>query len=317
MQKYLTRISVLTVSMSLASAFSACAQSIAYEGFSYPDGTQLFGTTPGQGDGGSGWATPWSATSAAIATNTASGLSYGNLTTHGGGVVMGNPTSLTFGTTASSQRLLPNTLGSLATAGSGTIWISFLYENWSTDNNGLSGFREAKLALFSGATTNANGSANVNGTERLDAGSPNTYAAGASDTLSLWSGSTFVSSGIATPRGATPADTVLILMELLVDNTSAADTAYAWFNPNLSLGAPGVGSAISLNTVDLSGVNALRFQAGNANANGPNAVFKADELRVGYSFADIAPVPEPMPLALVGLGSLALLALRRKWPQAV
>jgi len=226
---------------------------------------------------------------------------------------MGNPFGST-ATTANSQRLLPNTLGTLAASGSGSVWVSFLYQNWSTSNGGLSGFREAKLALFSGSTANANGTANVNGTERLDVGTPNTYAVGASDTLSLWQGSTFASSGTPTPRGANPANTVFVVLRLDVDNTVATDTAYAWFNPSLA-SEPTTGSAISFNLQDLSAINALRFQAGNLNASGTNAVFEADELRVGLTWGDMistVQVPEPTTVALTGLAATALVLFRRR-----
>jgi hypothetical protein len=159
--------------------------------------------------------------------------------------------------------MLPGTLSSLA-GGSGTIWISLLYQNWSVSNGGLSGFREAKLALFSGATANANGSASANGAERLDVGSPNTYAVGASDNLSLFAGTTFVSSGIATPRGANPANTIFIVLRLDFDATTATDTAYAWFNPSLA-SEPSTGSATVFTAADLTSINALRLQAGGQN----------------------------------------------------
>src|SRR5512136_588863 len=92
----------------LWAAPSARAGLLAYEGFDYAAGSQLFAL-----NGGSGWATTWSATSAAVATNVATGLNYQGLATAGGGVVMGNPLGST-ATTASSQRLLPGTLGGLA-----------------------------------------------------------------------------------------------------------------------------------------------------------------------------------------------------------
>ena len=228
-------------------------------------------------------------------------------------MVFGNPAGST-ATSANSQRLLPSTFGTLAAGGSGSVWVSFLYQNWSTSNGGLSGFREAKLALYSGATANANGTANVNGSERLDVGTPNTYAVGASDTLSLWQGSTFVSSGVATPRGANPANTVFVVLRLDVDNTVANDTAYAWFNPSLA-SEPTTGSAISFNLQDLSGVNGLRFQAGNLNASGTNAVFEADELRVGLGWGDMVStvvVPEPTGMALAGLALTTLALFRRR-----
>jgi hypothetical protein len=69
---------------------------------------------------------------------------------------------------------------------------------------------------------------------------------------------------------------------------------------------------VSSSGADLTSVNVLRFQAGNANGNGTNAFFTFDEVRLGQSFADVTPVPEPVTFALAGLGGVALLALRRK-----
>jgi len=292
----------------LATIFTVRAQQIAYEGFDYLADTQLFGNS-----GGYGWATPWSAAGTSITTNSSSGLSFGTLPATGGGLVVGYPFGYptSGGQTANAQRLLPDTAGNLAASSSGRMWISFLYQNWNTDQAGLPGFREAKFILFSGATTNATGNANVNGTERLDVGSPNTYSAGASDTLTLWQGSTYSSSGIPTPRGNFPTTTVFVLMRLDVDASTAADTAYAWFSPSL-ISEPDTSSAVSFNLQDLSGVNAVRFQAGNLNSNGTNAVFKVDELRIGHTFADVITVPEPSTIILMVLGGLALLVLRPK-----
>ncbi len=295
-------LAALALALGLAAAPSASSAPIVYEGFDYGAGSQLFGL-----NGGTGWATPWSATSAALATNVSGGLSYGALAVTGGGVVMGNPEGST-STTASSQRLLPDTMGSLAAADSGTLWLSFLSQNWRTETGGLPGFREAKMSLFSGATTNASGNANVNGSEKLNIGTPNTYTAGASDALSLYGGGAYVASSLATPRGADPDNTVFVVVRFDVDNTTETDTAYAWFNPSLGI-EPAVGAAISFTSADLSAVNALRLQAGNLNSSGTNAVFEADEIRLGYTFADVSVVPEPSVLWLFGLG-IAGLALR-------
>jgi hypothetical protein len=309
MRKLSTLLAVSLISMAVG---TARAQVVAYDHFDYTAGSQLWGGTQvagaQEGIGGSGWGSTWSATSAAIATNFGTGLIYGDLPTSGGGVVMGVPGGPT-ATTASAQRLLPDTLGTLATSGAGTVWISFLSQNWRTDTSGLAGYREAKLALFSGATLAANGSANVNGTERLAVGTPNTYSVGASDTLSLYQGSTYVSSGLVTPRGASPANTVFVLMRINVDNTTAADTAYAWFNPDIS-SEPSIATAIQFTLNDLSAVNALRFQAGNLNTSGTNAVFEVDELRVGLNYINV--IPEPGMAVLAGLGGLALLLRLRK-----
>lgn len=307
--------SIRVVSMTLASvaflvgsSFCAQAQLISYDGFDYtPD------TSVANGSGGTGWGATWgnvADAASALATNTSTGLSYGGLVTSGGAVIVGNPVGTT-GTTAQPQRQLPDTFNNLVGGAGGTIWVSFLYQNLNNDLTGLLGFRETGLRLMSGSSTNAGGWSNRNGTDRLDAGSPNTYPTGANfDQLTLWTGSTFGTNGFATPRGPDPANTVFIVLRLDFDNTTAADTGYAWFNPSLGL-EPLLSTAVTNTAADLTSVNALRFQSGNQNGNGTNAVWILDEVRVGLSWADVSPIPEPTVFVLGGLGALALLLRKR------
>jgi pectate lyase len=267
----------------------------AYEGFNYPPNTSV----ANQG-GGTGWGATWGNASdpaSALATNVASGLSYGNgaiqLATSGGGLIVGNPSGPS-GTTAQIQRQLSKTLTNIL-GGSGSVWISFLYQNLQTNNGSLAGFRETGLRLMSEGTTNAAGYSNRDGSSLLSAGSPNTYSAtgGAGfDELSLFSHPTYAHDGYVTPRGTNTTNVVFVVVRLDVNTTTSADAAYAWFFQNgdgLS-SEPGTGSPLVYTTVDLSGVNALRFQAGNANANGTNSYWALDEIRVGGTFADVSPV---------------------------
>jgi hypothetical protein len=301
-------VSAVTVSI----APDAQSQLSAYEGFQYSDGSWLNGTTT-DGLGGFGWGSGWS--TQVGATNTAGGLSYSSLPVLGGASVIGVPGTTTSGTTGRSQRALPvgTTFGSLAASGAGSIWVSFLYQNLGDNNDSKVGFREARLTLMSGATINANGSGNIAGSEILNVGSPNTYAAGFSDTLGMWNGSTFASSGLVTPRGENVGATWFV-MRLNLDNTAANDTAYLWLNPSLA-SEPLVGSALAtFSGVNLDAINGIKLQAGNSNASGPNALFKADEIRLGLDWNSMsASVPEPSALALVGIGGLVLVQrLRRK-----
>lgn len=269
----------------------------AYEGFHYPPQTSIANQS-----GGSGWGATWgniTDAASALATNYPDGLTYGNgsvqLVTTGGKLMVGNPVGNT-ATTAQIQRQLPNTLSNLAIGG--LVWISFLYHNPQTDKGGLAGFRETGLRLMSGATTNAAGFSNRNGTDRLAAGSPNTYLSSAGyDALSLFAAPTFVHNGYSTPRGPAASNVVFVVLRLDVDASTNADTARAWFfqNGNGLEGEPDPGAALVFHTADLSGVNALRFQAGNANASGPNAFWLLDEIRVGGSFTDVAPTTSQPP----------------------
>lgn len=271
------------------------AASFAYEGFAYPADT----TIANQG-GGSGWGATWANVADLAsnqATNAATGLSYGNATvqlaTSGGSLIVGNPYGQTpANTTVQIQRQLSETLTNLL-GGSGTVWISFLYQNLQTNTGGFPGYRETGIRLMSESTTNAAGYSNRSGTDRLAVGSPNTYPSGAGfDELSAFVSPTFVHNGQTTPRGPASSNVVFVVMRLDVNTTTAPDTAYTWFFQNGAglTNEPSTGTALVYATADLSGVNALRFQAGNANANGTNAFWALDELRVGGSFADVTPV---------------------------
>lgn len=302
----------LAVSLTLIAAHSARANSLTYEGFDYPGSIDQ---TVGGLNGGSGWAAAWASGSGAwIGTNIAGTLNYAdsfghNLVTGGNKLGVGSPI-IPFRPTASPNRAMLSastpyaTLGALAAANpteAGTVWISLLYQHPTQAANPY--FRQSNLGLFQGTG------------ERLDVGGPNTSAT-VNNNLSLWS------NGGAHP-GATPLQSSvpvfsdnaqLIVLKLILDTTTAADGVYAWFNPADITAAPNTALAdlYSATEVDISGVTTFRFQAGNGNANGNNAYWFADELRIGYTPADVMPVPEPTLMCLAGLGGLALLLRLRR-----
>jgi hypothetical protein len=309
MRKALTTL--LAVSLTLIAAHSARASSLTYEGFDYPASIDQ---TVGGLNGGSGWAAAWASGSGAwIGTNIAGTLSYAdssghNLAVGGNKLGVGSPTT-PFATTSSPNRAMLNasstytTLGALAAANpseAGTVWISFLYQHPTQAANPY--FRQSNFGLFQGTG------------EKLDIGGPNTSAS-INNTLSLWS------NGGAHP-GATPlqssvpvfsANAQLIVLKLTLDTTTAADGVQVWFNP-ADMTALGSADLTSGAEVDVSGVTTFRTQSGNANANGNNAYWFADELRVGYTPADVMPIliPEPTLTCLAGLGGLALLLRLRR-----
>jgi hypothetical protein len=244
----------------------------AFEEFDYDAGTSIGGQS-----GGSGWPAAWATGSAGnfLATNVAMNLNYTDadgksLVTGGGSLVVGNPNGTT-ATTATPNRTLSGTLGG------GTNWISFLYQRLDFTPGPY--LRQANLGLFEG------------GTERLDIGGPNTSAT-VSNVLSVWGSGAhnvsapFQAAGFPINQGST----YFILVKIIADNTTAADTAYVWFNwTNLNV-EPDIATATLTNAeVNLSSVGTLRFQAGNANASGHNAVFQADELHIGANFASVTP----------------------------
>lgn len=307
-------LSLVTLAIATAAvAFNASAQIDVYEDFSYPANTGMREPLTGY-NGGTGWGAAWStASGSTFATNFSGSLSYAGLPTQGGRVQVGLPGAVTTSAT-SIQRLMPGTLGGL---GYGTYWISFLYQNLTTADQiavGQTGFRQANLGLFSGATASS-GISGVNGSERFDVGSPNTYTGqplAGQDFLSLWGNSVYTPSSFATPRGAGQ-DAVWVVLRLDVDNTAGSDTVRAWFNPGTG-SQPLLGTeSVSWASGDLSAVNAIRFQTGGSNAGGPNSLMNIDEVRVATDWNQLFIVPEPSALSFLGLAGLALIQrIRRK-----
>ncbi len=261
----------------LAGCFRLHATPIAYDGFDYPAGTTVSGQS-----GGFGWADVWADGSAAnsMGTNTAASLSYmdangRSLQTSGGSVIVGNPIGTT-STTATPNRTLSTTLNN------GTYWVSVLYKRLNFSLGTLPYLRQANFGLFEGTSG-----------ERVAIGSPNTGAS-VSNVFSVW-GTGSVGHPGATPFQAaaypiTQGSTYFILLKVVSDNGTTPDTVYCWFNWTNLLVEPNNASAVIVeNEMNVSAVNVLRLQAGNQNANGSNALFQADELRVGTTFADVTP----------------------------
>lgn len=299
--------------MGISSVPSAMA-TLAWDGFDYPADSGLR-NFPSGANGGVGWGGTWStAAGSSFATNRSPGLSYGALPTIGGHLEVGDPAGLSTGTT-SAQRAMPGTLGGM---GFGTYWISFLYQNLNTADQitgSQTGFRQANLGLFSTATVSGSGISQVNGGERFAIGAPNNYSGQPSfgqDVMTMWNGANYSYSSTATARGVSQPAT-WVVMKIVVDNTVANDTVYAWFNPSLA-SEPDAGAATVYSASDLSAVNAIRFQVGGTGAaTGPAGRMNVDELRVGTGWSEMLVVPEPSSLAFVGLGALAILhRLRRK-----
>lgn len=264
----------------LVATQNAKGELLVYEAFDYPPGTSIAGQS-----GGPGWTNAWATgSSQGLATNVAGSLGYADvngrsLQTFAGSIIVGNPVG-TIATTANPNRALPGNLsgGANTTAGAGrTNWLSFLYQRL----NFIPGpyFRQANLGLFEA------------GGERAAVGSPNTSATNF-HLMSLW-GSGVHNNAMAFQSPEHPivaGATCFVLMKIVTDGAATADTAYVWFNwTNLLVEPPLSTATLTNDEVNLSGVNILRLQAGNANTSGSNAVWQADELRLGTTFADVTP----------------------------
>jgi pectate lyase len=269
---------------------------LAYEGFNYTTGTCLATSA-----GGQGWGTAWQTFNPGsyIATNTAAGLTYVALVTSGGAVQVGYPqpgAPDAANTTATPQRVLPATLGTLASTNDGVLWISFLMYNPIYPTSPGKYYRQSNLGFFSGASGTGSG-----GSEVAALGSPNTSAT-VTTNFAAWGGTVPGSAPTLSTVPSFGTNVQLVVIKLVVDNTTAVDYCYAWFNLNPALlgnnvNTPNVLTAdLAFNGANLSSVNALRIQAGNYNGNGTNAFWTADELRLGTSFASVTPVSNFAPV---------------------
>lgn len=303
-----------TLAIALAAVLGAnspaSAGMIAYEGFDYAPDSGLWDGSGGLGqNGGYGWGASWTLTSGGteFGTNIAGSMSYTGVSTSGNKELFWSGT----GGTVNPQRMLSDTLGSYGS----TIWMGLLWQDLTDSTGGLSGYRETKLALFTGATESG-GVSLRNGGETVDIGIPHTYNAGIVDEYSIYGGGgSQLPTGVATLRGTDPANTVFLLARFDLDGTSANDTLSLWVNPDVAAGEGSLGAAMATyNNGDLDGINAIRMQLGSLNGSGTNGQVYIDELRLGTTFANaVTGVPEPAITSLVAVASgLMLLGLKRK-----
>ena len=345
MEKKPLSILALGVGISLATAFSSHAQTIASDSINYTAGSYIVG----QASGSPGWVTMntagnglaggnWSSKSDVGGGYTGTGANPGSVIvsgslhyTDGSGNVLitsGNSLSVvtTSATTAQPELITASTFGALGaanTAAPGTLWVSYLWQGLNTTGNTLgatTGLYRQATVMF--ATGGASGTAS-SGSERLDVGMPNITAANQgtfNPNVSLWTagGSLPNNYSSTAPQQSTVAAnnglTDFILMEFVLDNSSTtADTVNVWINPTLT-GTTPVGSPnLTYAAQDFTAINTIRIASQSTNTTeGYFSGQQFDELNIGDTVASVEPVPEPVTLTLAGLGGLALLGLKRK-----
>ncbi len=98
----------------------------------------------------------------------------------------------------------------------------------------------------------------------------------------------------------------------IVGDTTTTDVASMWINPTSFGGAEPAGSISSTDGADLNdgGSPVVRSFLYRQSTGVANVV--VDELRVGTTYADVTPIPEPAMLGLAATGGLALLRRRRQ-----
>lgn len=191
-------------------------------------------------------------------------------------------------------------------ADSTTTWISMMHIRTGATGGALgpggtpSYLRPVNLALFDA------------GTERfaLGEGTRNQQPPNDQDFFGvIVSGS---AANAATRWTTTPLAQTNFALVRIDHGVGDVDTLYLWMNASLD-SEPSIATADATTTGNF-GFNRIRPFAGNPSAEAGNigAQGYLDEIRIGETFLDVTPVPEPSTWALVGLGLLAFLKFRRK-----
>ncbi len=276
-----------------------------YEGFTYAAGTSIDGANNADdiGFGSRNWEDQGDPTQDGFDTVVAGSLSFGMLQTSGNRLVSTAPVS----TGSTVQRRTDTYLASGDIVDGQTLWASWLVRldagNVNGDTNGLMYFTpsgndelfvgirhddaDKKFALYD--TTNTMGESSLSST-------------------SLTLGQTYF----------------LVLSITFYESTDIDPSTSGKFeeevslfiNPTPGLSAPDVAAAASLNTLDISRSNTSNlgqsriFRIGFLSG-GTGEEWSLDEIRIGDTYGDVSPVPEPSSLALLFLGFAATLRRRR------
>lgn len=124
--------------------------------------------------------------------------------------------------------------------------------------------------------------------------------------------------GIFDPTVHSLSEQQFVVVKYDLNGSAGDDVATMWINPDASTfgGAdPAAGTIISNPNGNDIGANVIRsiiLRQGNIATNANPAGVIADELRVGTTYADVTPIPEPATAAALGIAALALLGRRRR-----
>jgi hypothetical protein len=276
----------------LVPAISCPAALLSYEGFDYPSGSAIVGQS-----GGFGFSQAWQPNgSVGVLTNQGYSLSYtdpqGNrLVTVGGSLFLQGSITNSPDVATQPNRLLSYSRGTNAGGtDSTTTWVSFLAlrqgpttNNPSVPNNPYP--RSANLSLYNSVPSN---------TEKLAMG--NTALTTSNVVSLLPAGANTKASSVSYSQ----TNLIVVRIDHLAGPT--LDNAYLFVNPSLA-SEPALSQADtnSIGQFDFS-FNRIRPFAGGdrPSAASPCAELILDEIRIGETYADVAPYVPPLSIARIG-----------------
>ncbi|MGE9266603.1 MAG: hypothetical protein ACQKBY_00795 [Verrucomicrobiales bacterium] len=253
-----------------------------YEPFDYPAGTGLDGL-----NGGTGWGAAWSDGNNDVTTGSGS-LNYpaaGNFSSSGNQVNISSSV-----TNAQAVRALGTTMN-LATSGN-TFYASALFQISAVSGQGSS----------------------LNFTSETDGTGFNRWRFGINDSGNFYVGmDPLQANQLATSTSTASAGTTYLLVAKMRTNTGGGDgngdqVFLKIYEAGDSIFEPLTDGDWDLSAIGYSGVTLRSLRLDLNNAAGQSN--QLDEIRIGTSFADVAPIPEPSALLLLGLSPLALLRRR-------
>ena len=223
---------------------------------------------------------------------TAGSLSFGSLATSGNSIITTEDGTNFDGRTGFAVRQLGSTLGD-----GDTFWASYLFTTETTGQFGNIAFLDNAAAVVgSGATQNS----------VFNFGFADAFESGGTDFFGMQDQT---ATGTGAGSSVSVAANTTYFVTIKAELTSGGDTVELFIDPDPSAGAPTVADA-TISGADLGTLDGIRF---NANSQLADAQTTFDEFRLGDTWNDVSPIPEPSAYALMlGMLGLGFAALRRR-----
>ncbi|MEO8429631.1 MAG: hypothetical protein ABI651_21275, partial [Verrucomicrobiota bacterium] len=274
---------ILLIALMIASGNSAHGALLAYEGFDYPDGSDINGQ-----NGGLGWTNAWYDVLGVFAsTNVAGSLTYADQSGNKL-ITTGNKLRNSGDSTANNVSQPSRTLAHYFTAAgtNQTTWLTCLAQRFGTQDVDANGGPD-----FYGRGANITMSDTIEDAINTNLVSRFTYGSHSGEMLDVWE------IDIATPPTEIQttnsiAQTSMLVFRIdhmtnTVDNIPN-DVVFMWVNPPLGVEPSTNTSPAIFGDAELS-FDHFEFFAGGNNGTYLQAEWYVDEIRVGTTYADVTP----------------------------